>query len=43
MVVQLQTPKNAVLGERSKITLMIPGDVGLNDTGITTWYDGTFL
>ncbi|MDF4421610.1 DUF1566 domain-containing protein [Vibrio parahaemolyticus] len=40
VVVQLQTPKNASLGKKNKATLMIPGDVGLNDTGATTWYDG---
>ncbi|EPR7484070.1 Calx-beta domain-containing protein [Vibrio alginolyticus] len=40
VVVQLQTPKNASLGKKNKATLMIPGDVGLNDTGVTTWYDG---
>jgi len=41
VVLDLQTPENAELGEHTKLTLTIPGDVGLNDTGVLSWYDGT--
>jgi len=40
VILQLESPENATLGEHSKLILTIPGDVGLNDTGITTWYNG---
>lgn len=39
--IQLETPTNASIGDTSKITLFIPGDLGLNDTGMTTSFDGT--
>lgn len=39
--VQLATPDNAALGETSKITLLIPGEVGLNDTGVVSYYNGS--
>ncbi|CAH7365990.1 Calx-beta domain-containing protein [Vibrio crassostreae] len=41
VIVQLLSPTNAELDDLSKLTIMIPGDVGLNDTGVTTWFDGT--
>ncbi len=40
VVINLESPTNASLGELSTITLLIPGEVGLNDTGIDTWFDG---
>lgn len=40
VIVQLLSPSNAELGDVNKFTIMIPGDVGLNDTGVTTWFDG---
>lgn len=43
VILQLESPENADLGEHTKLVLTIPGDVGLNDTGIVTWYDnGSF-
>lgn len=41
VILQLESPENAELGKHSKLLLTIPGDVGLNDTGITTWYNGS--
>ncbi|QFI37289.1 DUF1566 domain-containing protein [Moritella marina ATCC 15381] len=41
VILQLESPENAELGKYSKLLLTIPGDVGLNDTGITTWYNGS--
>lgn len=41
VIVQLLSPSNAELDDLNKLTIMIPGDVGLNDTGVTTWFDGT--
>ena len=32
---------NADLGYITAMTLMIPGDIGLNDTGVDTYFDGT--
>lgn len=32
---------NAALGEITAMTLMIPGDIGLNDTGVDTYFNGT--
>ena len=40
VIVQLLSPSNAELDDVNKLTIMIPGDVGLNDTGVTTWFDG---
>lgn len=39
--IQLGTPDNASLGDISKVTLLIPGEVGLNDTGVISYFDGT--
>ncbi|MDX2320463.1 MAG: DUF1566 domain-containing protein, partial [Moritella sp.] len=41
LILQLSPPDNAELGELNTFTFLISGDVGLNDTGITTWYDGS--
>lgn len=41
VVLQLETPNNAGLGKITQLTLTIPGDVGLNDTGVTSWYNGS--
>lgn len=39
LIIQLDTPVNAELGELNKFTFTIAADVGLNDTGITTYYN----
>ncbi|USD58890.1 DUF1566 domain-containing protein [Vibrio sp. SCSIO 43140] len=39
--IQLGTPDNASLGAIPKITLLIPGEVGLNDTGVVSYYNGS--
>lgn len=41
ITVTLDSPDNASLGDLTATTIMIPGDLGLNDTGVTTWYDGS--
>lgn len=38
--IKLETPTNALVGKIPQITLFIPGDLGLNDTGATTFFDG---
>ena len=40
VVIELLSPQNAKLGDDNIMTIFIPGDVGLNDTGVTSWYDG---
>ncbi|MEZ9699741.1 DUF1566 domain-containing protein [Vibrio sp. 10N.261.46.E12] len=40
IVLTLQSPTNAELGADNELTLIIPGDIGLNDTGVVTFYDG---
>ncbi|PHR89554.1 MAG: hypothetical protein COA76_03060 [Moritella sp.] len=40
LILQLGTPDNAELREKNTFTFTIAADVTLNDTGITTWYDG---
>jgi len=37
--ISLQSPTNAVLGDKSKMYITIPGDIQLNDTGVTKYYD----
>ncbi len=41
IVFTLETPNNASLGETSETIVMIPGDLGLNDSGSVSWYDGS--
>jgi hypothetical protein len=41
LIITLQNPTNATLGDVKELTIIIPGDVSLNDTGQVTWYDGT--
>lgn len=41
VILQLESPENAELGEHTQLLLTIPGDVGLNDTGINTWFNGS--
>lgn len=40
ITVGLNTPTNASLGAVKVATITIPGDLGLNDTGVVTWFDG---
>jgi len=40
LILTLNNPLNASLGEFKELTIVIPGDVEMNDTGIITWYDG---
>lgn len=40
VVIELLSPQNAKLGDDNVMTIFIPGDIGLNDTGVTSWYDG---
>ena len=39
LIIQLGTPVNAELGELNKFIFTIAADVGLNDTGIVTYYN----
>lgn len=41
IVLDLETPDNAALGDITETTIMIPGEVGLNDTGVVSWFDGS--
>ncbi|MBO0208650.1 MULTISPECIES: DUF1566 domain-containing protein [unclassified Vibrio] len=41
IVFDLETPNNAALGETTETIVMIPGDLGLNDSGSVSWYDGS--
>lgn len=39
--IELLDPSNAVLTKQNELTIIITGDLGMNDTGVTTWFDGT--
>ncbi|MEF1335511.1 DUF1566 domain-containing protein [Vibrio rotiferianus] len=39
--VALGSPTNASSGDLTNATITIPGDLGLNDTGVVSWYDGS--
>lgn len=39
--IELLEPSNAVLTKQNELTIIINGDLGMNDTGVTTWFDGT--
>ena len=39
--VALGSPTNASFGDLTNATITIPGDLGLNDTGVVSWYDGS--
>lgn len=41
ITIELLEPSNAVLTEQNELTIIINGDLGMNDTGVTTWFDGT--
>ncbi|MAJ38623.1 MAG: hypothetical protein CMK62_00695 [Pseudoalteromonadaceae bacterium] len=41
IVIELLEPSNAVLSDENKLTVIVNGDLGMNDTGVTTWFDGT--
>lgn len=41
IVVSLGSPLNAELTEEITATIIIPGDLNLTDTGVSTFYDGT--
>lgn len=41
--INLLNPKNATLGKNTGLTIMIPGQVGLNDTGQIKFFDGKDL
>lgn len=41
IVLDLETPDNATLGDIIETTIVIPGEVGLNDTGVVSWFDGS--
>ncbi|WP_392339026.1 Calx-beta domain-containing protein [Moritella marina] len=43
LILQLEPIENAILGDKTEFVFTIPSEVGLNDTGITSWYDGSSL
>lgn len=43
LILQLEATDNVELGDKTKFTFTIPGELGLNDTGVISWYDGSSL
>lgn len=40
IVIDLLKPDDFKLGKLNQMTVFVPGDVSLNDTGVVTWFDG---
>lgn len=38
--IELLEPSNAELSDNNEQTIIITGDLGMNDSGVTTWFDG---